>query len=165
MLYCRVGKNKTPDVSASLARRDRAGSSKIKILASSCCKAHLALLHDEVRILIFDDPPEQDTSRRKRLVMVRSGRGPVKHARTRHARAMHNFFPRKFTTSRARAPCGRYVPVSYRSTRQYIITMAPLIRLIHVQNTVNLRRTELQTLRPLVLGGIIENQNSDFVMQ
>jgi hypothetical protein len=30
--------------------------------------------------------------------------------------------------------------------------------------TVELSRTELGTLPPLVLGGIIENQNSDFVM-
>ena len=31
--------------------------------------------------------------------------------------------------------------------------------------TVELSRTKLQTLPPLVLGGIIENQNSDFVIQ
>jgi hypothetical protein len=31
--------------------------------------------------------------------------------------------------------------------------------------TVDLRRIELRVLPPLVLGGIIENQNSDFVMQ
>ena len=37
-----------------------AGSSKIKIRTSSCSKANLALLHDEVRILIFDDPAEQE---------------------------------------------------------------------------------------------------------
>ena len=30
--------------------------------------------------------------------------------------------------------------------------------------TVKLSGTELRTLPPLVLGGIIENQNSDFVM-
>jgi hypothetical protein len=30
--------------------------------------------------------------------------------------------------------------------------------------TVELREPELGTLRPLVLGGVIENQNSDFVM-
>ena len=35
-----------------------AGSSKIKIRISSCSKARLALLHDEVGILIFDDPAE-----------------------------------------------------------------------------------------------------------
>ena len=34
--------------------------SKIKIRTSSCNKAQLALLHDEVRILIFDDPAEQE---------------------------------------------------------------------------------------------------------
>jgi hypothetical protein len=32
------------------------------------------------------------------------------------------------------------------------------------QYTVKLSGTELGTLPPLVLGGIIENQNSDFVM-
>ena len=32
-------------------------------------------------------------------------------------------------------------------------------------DTVELSRTKLRTLPPLVLGGIIENQNSDFVMQ
>jgi hypothetical protein len=31
--------------------------------------------------------------------------------------------------------------------------------------TVELRETKLGTLRLLVLGGIIENQNSDFVME
>jgi hypothetical protein len=35
-----------------------AGSSKIKIWTSSCSKANLALLHAEVKILIFDDPAE-----------------------------------------------------------------------------------------------------------
>ena len=34
-----------------------------------------------------------------------------------------------------------------------------------VTNTVKLSGTELGTLPPLVLGGIIKNQNSDFVMQ
>jgi hypothetical protein len=33
----------------------------------------------------------------------------------------------------------------------------------HTSSTVDLSRTELLTLRLLVLGGIIENQNSDFV--
>ena len=37
-----------------------AGSSKIKIRTSSCNKARLALLHDEVRILIFDDLAENE---------------------------------------------------------------------------------------------------------
>jgi hypothetical protein len=37
-----------------------AGSSKIKIRASSCNKSQSALLHDEVRILIFDDPAEEE---------------------------------------------------------------------------------------------------------
>jgi hypothetical protein len=32
-------------------------------------------------------------------------------------------------------------------------------------DTVELRGTKLRTFPPLVLGGIIENQNSDFVMQ
>jgi hypothetical protein len=50
-------------------------------------------LRDEVRILIFDDPAELEI--RKRLVMVRSGRGPFKPARPRRARAMHEFFPAK----------------------------------------------------------------------
>ena len=38
--------------------------SKIKIRTSSCNKAQLALLHDEVRIWIFDDAAEQETSQR-----------------------------------------------------------------------------------------------------
>ena len=37
-----------------------AGSSKIKIRTSSWHKAQLALCHDEVRILIFDDPAENE---------------------------------------------------------------------------------------------------------
>jgi hypothetical protein len=52
--------------------------------------AKLALCHDEVRILIFDDPAE--LAKRKRPVMVRSGRGPFKPARPRRGRAMHEFF-------------------------------------------------------------------------
>ena len=51
--------------------------------------------------------------------MVRSGRGPVNPEGARRARAMHNFFSRKFTKTRARASRGRYVPVSYCSTQQY----------------------------------------------
>ena len=39
-----------------------AGSSKIKIWTSSWHKAQLALCHDEVRILIFDDPAELEKS-------------------------------------------------------------------------------------------------------
>jgi hypothetical protein len=38
--------------------------SKVKIRTSSCNKAHRALLHDEVRILTFDDPTEEQTSKR-----------------------------------------------------------------------------------------------------
>jgi hypothetical protein len=68
-----------------------AGSSKIKIRTSSCSKANLALLHDEVRILIFDDPAELESWQRP--VMVRSGSGPFRPARPRRARAMHDFFP------------------------------------------------------------------------
>jgi hypothetical protein len=50
--------------------------------------------------------------------MVRSGRGPFKPARPRRARAMHNFFLRKFTKSRALLPRGSDAPVPFRSTRQ-----------------------------------------------
>jgi hypothetical protein len=50
----------------------------------------LALLHDEVRILIFDDPAELEESQRP--VMVRFGRGPFRPARPRRARAMHELF-------------------------------------------------------------------------
>ena len=46
--------------------------------------------HDEVRILIFDDPAELE--KRQRPVMVRSGRGPFRPARPRRARAMHEIF-------------------------------------------------------------------------
>jgi hypothetical protein len=52
-------------------------------------EAILALCHDEVRILIFDDPAELE--RGQRPVMVRSGRGPLRPARARRARAMHEF--------------------------------------------------------------------------
>ena len=47
--------------------------------------------------MIFDDPAEQEM--RQRPVMVRSGRGPFRPARARRARAMHNFFFEKFSTS------------------------------------------------------------------
>jgi hypothetical protein len=67
-----------------------AGSSKIKIRTSSRHRANLALWRDEVRILIFDDPAENE--RGQRPVMVRSGRGPFRPARPRRERAMHEFF-------------------------------------------------------------------------
>ena len=41
-----------------------AGSSKIKIRTSPWHKAKSALCHDEVRILIFDDPAELDAWQR-----------------------------------------------------------------------------------------------------
>ena len=41
-----------------------AGSSKIKIRTSSCNKAHRALSHNVVQILIFDDPAENERSQR-----------------------------------------------------------------------------------------------------
>ena len=41
-----------------------AGSSKIKIRTSSRHKANLALWRDEVRILIFDDPAENERGQR-----------------------------------------------------------------------------------------------------
>jgi hypothetical protein len=91
--YCRDERNGTLDV-APLS--SSAGSSKIKTRTSSCSKANLALLHDEVQILIFDDPAELE--RGERPVMVRSGRGPFRPARARSARAMHDF-SRKFTKS------------------------------------------------------------------
>jgi hypothetical protein len=39
-----------------------AGSSKIKIWTSLACKENLALMAEEVRILIFDDPAELERS-------------------------------------------------------------------------------------------------------
>ena len=50
-------------------------------------KANRALLHDEVRILIFDDPAEQEDWQCP--VVVRSDRGPVEPARARRAGALH----------------------------------------------------------------------------
>jgi hypothetical protein len=44
-----------------------AGSSKIKIWTSCWHKAQLALCHDEVRILIFDDAAEQEESQRPKF--------------------------------------------------------------------------------------------------
>ena len=44
-----------------------AGSSKIKIGTSSPYKANLALYDDEVRILIFDDPAENERGQRPEL--------------------------------------------------------------------------------------------------
>jgi hypothetical protein len=60
-------------------------------------KANSALWLDEVRILIFDDPAEQEKSQRP--VVVRSGRGPVKPARTRRAGAMHGEILQTFYSS------------------------------------------------------------------
>ena len=39
------------------------------------------------------------------------------------------------------------------------------VLLVNLASTIELSGTKLRTLRLLVLGGIIENQNSDFVMQ
>ena len=58
--------------------------SKIKIRTSLANKAQLALLANEVRILIFDDPAE--LYELQRPVMVRSGRDPFKPAGPRRAR-------------------------------------------------------------------------------
>ena len=48
-----------------------------------------------------------------------SPEGKLSNPCGRAARAMHAFFSRKFTKSRAAALRGREAPVSYRSTRQY----------------------------------------------
>ena len=58
-----------------------AGSSKIKIRTSSWHKFRLALCHDEVRILIFDDTAEQKRSESPQfcftqLYSTRVGRDP-----------------------------------------------------------------------------------------
>ena len=56
-----------------------AGSSKIKIQTSSPYKAQLALYGDEVRILIFDDPAENERGQRPEL------EGKVSNPRELHA--------------------------------------------------------------------------------
>ena len=61
-----------------------AGSSKIKIRTSSCNKAQLALLHDEVRILIFDRMTENQESQRPESG---SREGKLSNPRGRAARA------------------------------------------------------------------------------
>ena len=56
-------------------------------------KANLALLHDEVRILILAiDLATFSAIDLQRPVMVRSDRGPFRPARPRRARAMHEIF-------------------------------------------------------------------------
>ena len=44
------------------------------------------------------------------------------------------------------------------------VVVLNLVLNLVVSSTVELSKTKLGTLPPLVLGGIIENQNSDFVM-
>jgi hypothetical protein len=51
------------DVVTPLARWDHR-KSKFGLCHANCNKAQLALLHDEVRILIFDDPAELEESQR-----------------------------------------------------------------------------------------------------
>jgi hypothetical protein len=61
-----------------------AGSSKIKIRTSSRNKAQLALLHDEVRISIFDDPAELEAWQRSQSGLME---GKLSNLRGRAARA------------------------------------------------------------------------------
>ena len=61
-----------------------AGSSKIKNRTSSCNKANRALLHDEVRFLIFDSMTENQASQRPES---RSREGKLSNPRGRAARA------------------------------------------------------------------------------
>ena len=63
----------------------------------------LDLCHDEVRILIFDDPAELEKSQRPFLEDF--GGQTVKPPRERRARAMHEFPPENLRKP-ARAPCG-----------------------------------------------------------
>jgi hypothetical protein len=67
--------------------------SKIKIRTSSPYRANLVLYGDEVRILVFDDPPEQDCKRSGNVRDLDPGRVNCQTRAARpHARAMHNFF-------------------------------------------------------------------------
>jgi hypothetical protein len=63
-------------------------------------KANLALWRDEVRILIFDDPAENE--RGQRPVMVRSGRGPFRPGHAARARCMNFFFENLRNPARTR---------------------------------------------------------------
>jgi hypothetical protein len=81
-----------------------AESSKIKILTSSGSKAGLAVLHDEVRNLIFDDPAEQDDLQRP----PREGKLSNPHARAARAACIE-----KISEISRRASRGRYALVSY----------------------------------------------------
>jgi hypothetical protein len=89
-----------------------AGSSKIKVRTSSRHKAQLALLHDEVRILIFDDPAELEKSQRPGSG---SGEGKLPNPRGRAARERCMKFVSKIyeipRATVARAPCASSVPV------------------------------------------------------
>jgi hypothetical protein len=91
------------------------GSSKIKIRTPSWHRANCNLFdlcHDEVRILIFDNPAELE--KQQLVVMVRFDRGPFRptpHARAARARCIKFF--RKFTKSRARWLRGRRAPIPY----------------------------------------------------
>ena len=67
-----------------------AGSSKIKIRTLSCNKAQLALLHDEVRILIFDRMTQNQASQRSDFG---SWEGKLSNPRGRAARARCMIFP------------------------------------------------------------------------
>ena len=102
-----------------------AGSSKIKIRTSSCNKASWALLHDEVRIFIFDPGRgnlgkeswegklsiargrrshdwELNSAAETSRIWIQGGYRKLSNPRGRAARAMHEFPPRKLTKSRAR---------------------------------------------------------------
>jgi hypothetical protein len=72
---CHRGFDILPSLDPNPGRCDlfsSAGSSKIKIRTSSRSKSPIALLRDEVRILIFDDHAEQETSQRPEFVSPNS---------------------------------------------------------------------------------------------
>ena len=64
-------------------------------------------------------------------------------------------------------PSPRYNPVIMHRTKTGILLVLNLVLNYYLGidlSTVKLSRTKLWTFLPLVLGGIIENQNSDFAM-
>jgi hypothetical protein len=64
-------------------------------------------------------------------------------------------------------PSPRYNPVIMHRTITGILLVLNLVLNYYLGidlSTIELSETELRTILPLVLGGIIENQNSDFVM-
>ena len=77
--------------------------------------------------MIFDDPAENERGQRPGSG---SWEGKLSNPGGRAARAMHEFFLRKFTKSRAQLPRGFDAPVLSRSSLQYFSSWCTILNAV-----------------------------------